>query len=205
MQLFVNSNSIFYIANIFLLLLAIFGSILVIRFKNPVYVVFSLILTFLATAICWIILNAEFLAFTLILLYVGAVMVLFLFVIMMLDLKPQYNDIKDLIDRKNHFLAKQLCKSLPIAIGLVAIFIYIAKDYSFLVTTSGADNNLYLLGQALFTDYMLLFCAAGLLLLASIVAVVYLSHTDKINRKLQSIDKQTVANKDDRLEMRDTI
>jgi len=205
MQLFVNSNFIFDTANIFLLLLAIFGSILVIKFKNPVYVVFSLILTFLATAICWIILNAEFLAFTLILLYVGAVMVLFLFVIMMLDLKPQYNDIKDLIDRKNHFLTKQLCKSLPIAIGLVAIFIYIAKDYSFLVTTSGADNNLYLLGQALFTDYMLLFCAAGLLLLASIVAVVYLSHTDKINRKLQSIDKQTVANKDDRLEMRDTI
>src|SRR5271163_1459864 len=66
--------------------LAILSALLVIAAKNPFRAVLSLIVTFLATAVTWLMLDAEFLAITLILVYVGAVMVLFLFVVMMLDI-----------------------------------------------------------------------------------------------------------------------
>lgn len=158
MQLFVK------MANILLLIVPLLTAILVVKFTNPIYVALSVILTFIATAICWIILSAEFLAFTLILLYVGAVMVVFLFIIMMLDLKPLPQDLPETINSKSF-------KSLLLAISLGAIFIYISKDYSFAVTTSVANNNLFLLAQTLFSDYILLFCMAALLLLSPIIFI----------------------------------
>lgn len=205
MQLFVDSDFMFYMANILMLTIALLTSILVITFNNPVYVVLSLMFTFIATAICWVTLNAQFLAFTLILLYVGAITVLFLFVIMILDLKSSYQDPQKNINGKKYILKNHILKSLLITIGFGAIFIYISKDYSFSVTTSVANNNLHVLGQALFSDYILLFCMSALLLLSPMIAVICLNNIHPVNRKMQSIHQQTVVNKKERLKMLDVI
>lgn len=196
MQLLFDSNIIVYIFNILLLAITILASIFVVTFKNPVHAALSLMFTFITTAICWITLNAEFLAFTLILLYVGSIMVVFLFVIMMLDLKSSNHNVR---------YKSNIVKSLIITIIFAIIFIYIAKDYNFPVTISIANNNLQLLSKTLFADYLLLFATAGLLLLASIISVVSLCDKEKVNRKTQSIYQQTTTNKQQRLKMLDTI
>jgi len=139
-------------------------------FVNPIFALLSLILIFFLTAISWVLLNAEFLAFTLILVYVGAVIVLFLFVIMMLEQKQSH-----IVQTKTHYEPKfWLLKILPITIGLVAIFIFIVEDYSLLVPTVINNNNLYLLAHTLFTDYLLQFSITGLILLVAIISAICL-------------------------------
>ena len=139
-------------------------------FVNPIFAVLSLMLIFFLTAVSWVLLNAEFLAFTLILVYVGAVIVLFLFVVMMLEQqRPNIINIK-----KNYEPKYLLLTALPITIGLVAIFIFIVEDYSLLVPMVINDNNLYLLAQTLFTDYLLQFSITGLILLIAIIAAICL-------------------------------
>ena len=143
-------------------------------FVNPVFTVLSLILIFFLTAVSWVLLNAEFLAFTLILVYVGAVTVLFLFVVMFLETsQPTTFPFveRGKLEDKPKFL---LLKALPIVIALVTIFIFIVEDYSLLVPTVINDNNIYLLAQALFTDYLLQFSITGLILLTAIIATICL-------------------------------
>jgi NADH-quinone oxidoreductase subunit J len=98
-------DTLFYIFAI----IALSAAIGVITFKNSVYAVFSLILVFFSTAVIWLLMRAEFLAISLILVYVGAVMVLFLFVVMMLDV-----DFSALMTRFSRWV--------PIAIGTAVLF-----------------------------------------------------------------------------------
>ena len=138
-------------------------------FVNPVFTILGLILIFFLTAISWVLLNAEFLAFTLILIYVGAVIVLFLFVVMMLEQKAI--KIKVPSPHKNKFLVLQ---ALFVTLGLAAIFIFIVENYNLKVPSNIDDNNIYLLGTALFTDYLLPFCMTGMILLSAIIAAICL-------------------------------
>lgn len=205
MQHLFDVNFIVYLLNMLLLIITLGFAILVVILKNPIYIVLSLMFTFLTTAICWVTLNAEFLAFTLILLYVGAVTVVFLFVIMMLDLRSSDQMPNNHAVNVKNFFSNRIIKALSVILGLASIFVYISKDYNFLVTTNIANKNLQLLSQALFNDYILLFCMSGLLLLSAIISIVCLINTDQNTWKTQSIHQQTFANKKDRLKLLETI
>lgn len=194
------SHIVFYLFAIVLVLSA--GMVVLVR--NPVHAALFLILAFFSSATIWLLLYAEFLAITLVLVYVGAVMVLFLFVVMMLDV--------NLLSTKESF-----ARYLPIgiivsllmiaAMGLIVSSEYF-NDQAYVATKLSSDyNNTRELGKVLYTDYILQFEIAGLILMVAIVAAISLtmrrrSHTPKpLDNKLQDIDHQLQANKHNRLEI----
>lgn len=154
-------------------LTAVFASLGVISSRNPVRAALFLVLAFVATAGVWLLLQAEFLGIVLILVYVGAVMVLFLFVIMMLDI--------NLTPLKEGF-----ARYLPI--GIVVALVVLAEmamvlnptffgleNFPSPVALSATDSNTKMLGQLLFTEYLFAFELAAVLLLLSIVAAIVLT------------------------------
>jgi len=182
-------------------LTAILASLGVVGSRNPVRAALFLVLAFVATAGVWLLLQAEFLGIVLILVYVGAVMVLFLFVIMMLDI--------NLTPLKEGF-----ARYLPI--GIVVALIVLAEmamviNPSFFgldsfpspVALSATDSNTKMLGQLLFTEYLFAFELAAVLLLLSIVAAIVLT----LRRRRQSealyqdISAQVSVQASDRLTM----
>ena len=187
---------IFYFFSFFSLLMAF----VVIYAKNSVFAVLSLILTFIFTSIIWLILEAEFLAMTLILIYVGAVMVLFLFVIMMLDIEE--------IIKKSTFV-----KFWPLTI-LIPIFLFWFILYSYnhitssftinhILTQHGIDyNNIKELGILIYTKHIFSFEISGLLLLVGIIAAISLTFRGKSNnRHYQNIKLQVYTNVNKRLKL----
>ena len=173
----------------------VFASILVltslgvILFKNPVYSAISLILSFITSAALWLLLQAEFLAIVLILVYVGAVMVLFLFVVMMLNI--------DDVVRTSKFN-----KMAPFAlfIGLIIVaelitLIWIRSDQFSLVSSpigvlDNSVGNTTLLGTALFTDYLYSFEIAGFILLLAIIVSISLTMRRREGLKRQIVSEQ---------------
>lgn len=140
---------------------------------NPVFAILGLISVFFLTAVSWVLLNAEFLAFVLILIYVGAIVVLLLFVIMFIDQKNIQCFNNNTIGNKFILVYISL-----ISIILSSVFIVIIEDYNLRVPIIINDNNIYMLGQILFTNYLLPIAMVGLLLLSAIIAVVCLKHYD---------------------------
>ncbi len=140
----------------------------VILSKHPVHAVLSLVLTFVATAVLWLLAQAEFLAIVLVLVYVGAVMVLFLFVVMMLNV-----EIEELKPIKCH---------LPIAIGLASVlfallttWILRANSQTLLLPITSETANVQRIGYTLFTEYVLPFEIAGVILWVAIIAAIVLT------------------------------
>ena len=176
---------IFYVFASILLL----TSLGVILFKNPVYSAISLILSFITSAALWLLLQAEFLAIVLILVYVGAVMVLFLFVVMMLNI--------DDVVRTSKFN-----KMAPFAlfIGLIIVaelitLIWIRSDQFSVVTVptgflDSSVSNTTALGTALFTDYLYSFEIAGFILLLAIVVSISLTMRRRKGLKRQIVSEQ---------------
>jgi NADH-quinone oxidoreductase subunit J len=126
-------------------------------FVNPIFTILTLILLFFVTSVSWVLLNAEFLAFILILVYVGALIVLFLFIVMFFE-------------QKNLLIIN--FKSIIISLGIMIILALIIEDYGLRVPIVINNNNIYLLGQELFTNYLLQVIISGLLLLGAIVSVI---------------------------------
>lgn len=171
----------------------------VILIKNPVQAVFSLIACFLATAVTWLMLDAEFLAWSLILIYVGAVMVLFLFVVMMLDLKT-------LVSK----FGSWLFIGLAVTTALIACILSIMSKVKLIMPLantlaygSNHVNNAKLLGATIFTQYLAPVVVAGLILLAAMVAAIALIYRGPHNRKSQNINAQIKANPRERVELVD--
>lgn len=167
---------------------AVASGLAVITARNPVRSVLSLVVTFFAMAGVWMLLRAEFLSLILLLVYVGAVMTLFLFVVMMLN-----------IDRE--VKQRGFVNYLPFGLGIVLLILII------LVTAVGPNyfgitqmpppgpetinySNLRQLGLVLYTDYAYPFEIAGVILLAAIIAAITLTHRAPLRRRSQSIDKQ---------------
>lgn len=184
---------IFYLFSLTLLLSA--GAVVVAR--NTVHSALFLVLTFFTTSAIWLLLEAEFLAITLILVYVGAVMVLFLFVIMMLDV--------DLAKLKEGFI-----QYLPVGVLVVLIMsaemIMVVGSSKFgtasypLPVPKAADySNTKDLGSVLYTEYVLQFELAAVILLVAIIAAITLTMRRRPNTKYQSPAKQVMVKKDDRL------
>jgi NADH-quinone oxidoreductase subunit J len=176
---------IFYIFSSILVL----TSLGVILFKNPVYSAFSLISSFLTSAFLWLLLQAEFLAIVLVLVYVGAVMVLFLFVIMMLNIGHEVKTSK-----YNRIAPIGLLVGF-IIIGELIVLIWVRSD-QFSVTSNvvsdmyGNISNTVLLGSTLFTDYIYAFEIAGFILLLAIIVPISLTIRIRKGLKRQIVSEQ---------------
>jgi NADH-quinone oxidoreductase subunit J len=170
--------------------LAILSAAMVITVRNPVHAVLFLILTFFNAAGLFILLGAEFLAMLLVIVYVGAVAVLFLFVTMMLDV--------DFAELKAGFV-----KNAPIGLlvggivlaELVLLFVGRQLDIGLgkqlgAAMPAGVDNT-RALGQLLYTKYVYLFQAAGLVLLVAMIGAIVLTHRVRGGVRRQSAAAQT--------------
>jgi NADH-quinone oxidoreductase subunit J len=171
----------------------------VITVRNPVYAVLFLVLAFFTSAALWLLLEAEFLAIALVLVYVGAVMVLFLFVVMMLDI--------NLAPLREGFI-----KFLPVGF-LVAIVMFVemvmvvgAKRFGFDSYGEGlkhaADySNTKELGGVLYTVYVYPFEIAAAILLVAIVAAIALTMRRRPQTKYQDPAQQVLINRKDRVRL----
>lgn len=173
------------------------SSLCVILNRNPVQSALSLVVCFLAAAILWMLMQAEFLSLVLIFVYVGAVMTLFLFVVMMLNIDQAKKD-------------KQFARVLPLGIVLLIVlfgcFVYslIGKNLPAflqqLPTFPEGTNNTVNLGMILYTDYLLpLEITAVVLLVAMLAAIAVAFQGPRTNAKTQLVSKQLDAKKADRL------
>jgi NADH-quinone oxidoreductase subunit J len=169
--------------------LAVVSAALVITAKNPVHAVLFLILTFFNAAGLFILLGAEFLAMLLIIVYVGAVAVLFLFVVMMLDV--------DFAELRAGYI-----KNAPVGLlvggvvlaELVALYTASTLPLGLSKTTAAAIptdvTNTEALGLLLYTKYAYFFQASGLILLTSMIGAIVLTLRHRVGVKRQSISAQ---------------
>jgi NADH-quinone oxidoreductase subunit J len=183
---------IFYIFGAMLLL----SATMVVVIKNPIHAALFLVLSFFSSAAVWLLLNAEFLAIALVLVYVGAVMVLFLFVVMMLDI--------NLATLREGFaryfpLGIIIALLMVIAMGMVVGSDYFSSDTYKQMSISATQSNTKLLGLAIYTDYLYQFEIAGAILLVAIIAAISLSMSKSKITKSAHPNEQVLAKKEDRL------
>ncbi|MGI9308709.1 MAG: NADH-quinone oxidoreductase subunit J [Gammaproteobacteria bacterium] len=175
------------------------SSIGVITSRNPVYSAMFLVLAFVTSAALWLLLEAEFLAMTLVLVYVGAVMVLFLFVVMMLDVEVS--------SKKASFTRFAPLGFLVAGIAFAEIFVvFWLRNQGFPVlqspTPHGPDfSDTKELGAVLYTEYVYPFELAAFVLLLAIVAAIVLTMRRRPGLKVQNIAAQVAVKRDDRVRL----
>jgi NADH-quinone oxidoreductase subunit J len=169
--------------------LAVASGAMVILAKNPVHAVLFLILAFFNAAGLFVLLGAEFIAMLLVIVYVGAVSVLFLFVVMMLDV--------DFAALKAGFIKNAKIGALVggiVLVELVALFSYrglnIASVISVASPTPAGLTNTQALGEILYTKYVYFFQSAGLILLVAMIGAIVLTLKHRVGVKRQSIAEQ---------------
>ena len=179
--------------------IAVFASVMVVTSKNTVYSVFFLILVFVTISILFIMIGAEFLGMIMLIVYVGAVAVLFLFVVMMLNVTEQI--IKS--PKKKSFFNKTSISSLVGLIIFLELLVVIGgwKYKSAFVPLSDINlntnvSNTHALGNILYTDYIHLFQIAGIILLMAMIGAITLTFSKKENIKRQSYFNQIQRDKD---------
>lgn len=175
--------------------IAVVSGAIVVTARDPVRSVLSLVLTFFAMAGIWMLLRAEFLSLILILVYVGAVMTLFLFVVMMLNIDKE---------KKHKGLVKYLPIGILIVVGLTALIIIALKSPYLNIPNPPKESvnysNTQQLGAILYTDFAYPFEIAGVLLLAAMIAAITLAHR-KPRRKVQFVDVQVAVQPDERVRL----
>lgn len=178
--------------------LLILSSLMVILVRNPVHAALFLVLSFFFSAGVWLLLQAEFLAIVLVLVYVGAVMVLFLFVVMMLDI-----NLTKIREGFARFLPIGILVALTMAIvmGLVLSNDYFSKTTEIVVRSDSQQNNTALLGNTLYTDYIYPFEIAGAILLVAIIAAISLTLRDRKISKAQDPSRQVAVKREDRVKL----
>ena len=184
-------------------LILVFSSIFVITVKNPVHSVFFLILSFFNATGLFILMGAEFLAMLLLIVYVGAVAVLFLFVIMMLNV-----DFKSLRSgiMKNARLGLFIGGVLLAEVIFSIIGMHFGKDKilgSKLNVIATETENTKLLGNVLYTDYIFLFQTAGLILLVAMIGAIVLTHRQRENIRKQDASKQVLRDREGSININD--
>lgn len=193
--------------------LTLLASLMVITQNNPVRCVLFLVLAFLCSSVLWILVQAEFLALILVLVYVGAVMTLFLFVVMMLNI--------DRDTMKTHFFTRYL----PLGLILIAMLTGLLKvavppghfDYAEKLSIAADQSllndyypgeaarpqkpmtNTEEIGSVLYTDYVFAFELAAIILLVAIIAAITLVHRPPNRRKQQNIIQQIMTRSKDRV------
>ncbi|MDD9335340.1 NADH-quinone oxidoreductase subunit J [Candidatus Tisiphia endosymbiont of Metellina segmentata] len=179
--------------------LMVISSCLVVISKNPVYSVLWLIFTFCNGSGLMVLLGAEFLAMILIVIYVGAVAVLFLFVIMMLNIR-----FTDVIVQFKRNLFISISVALIMFADLVLIIWLGTKniilDNNQFEITSGVTNT-HAIGEILYTDYILPFQVSGIILFVAMISCITLTIRHRSEVKRQDIAKQYAKNKDNSILM----
>nr|WP_193568371.1 NADH-quinone oxidoreductase subunit J [Oleiagrimonas citrea] len=174
---------------------AVASALMVITLRNSVHAVLSLVLTFFSVASIWLLAQAEFLAIALIVVYVGAVMVLFLFVVMMLDIN---------LERMREGFIKYLPVGIIVAAVMLVEMLALIGVRAMHVMTMGPDpaaaagmSNTAWLGQALYTRFLLPFEIAALILTVGLIAAVVLTLRHKpLTRRQNPGDQVRVSNRD---------
>src|SRR4051794_1983221 len=173
----------------------VFAALRVVTARNPVHAALWLVLSFVTAAAHWLMLQAEFLAIVLVVVFVGAGMVVFLFVIIMLDVNYEH--------LRRHFRSY-----LPvgIAVGMLVGFemallllgSYLKPVLATSTVAAGTDNT-KMLGRMLYTDYVYAFEIAAVVLLVAIVAAIVLTHRTRRPTKYQNPNEQVKVRPRDRL------
>ncbi len=178
----------------------LFGALKTVTVKNPVHAALYLVLTFCVSALMWMLMQAEFLGITLVLVYVGAVMVLFLFVVMMLNI--------DIEEMRAGFWRHAPVAGLVGVLMSVALILILVNPKTNLAAFGAmkeipADySNVRDLGNQLYTTYLLPFELAGVLLVLGMVAAIALVHSKTFNPKaINPADQVKVNAKEGRLRM----
>ncbi|MCQ8897223.1 NADH-quinone oxidoreductase subunit J [Limnobacter humi] len=173
----------------------VFAAVRVITAKNPVHAALFLVLAFFSASALWMLLEAEFLAISLVLVYVGAVMVLFLFVVMMVDLN---------LDK----IRAGFWKNLPVATivgSLIAFQMSVILMRGFWDPNAEAPkqaaNNTGALGKLLYTEYLYPFEVAALILLVAMVAAIALTLRKRKDTKSQNPSEQVRVKAADRVKL----
>ena len=187
------STAIFYIFAAIL----IFAALRVVTTRNPVHAALWLVLCFFTAAAVWLLLRAEFLAIALVLVYVGAVMVLFLFVVMMLD-----------VNFDN--LRKNFRSYIPVG-ATVGLLVLIEMALVVIGSSVGADiappppegSNTKALGKLIYVDYVYPFEVAAVVLLVAIIAAIALTHRTRRETKHQDPGLQAKVRRKDRVRLID--
>jgi len=171
----------------------------VITARNPVHSVLFLVLCFFNAAVLWLLIEAEFLAIVLVLVYVGAVMVLFLFVVMMLDVNIEK-------------LREGFARHAPLGVA-VALVVVVELYYVLWVRRAGVDvtggaaplpegySNTEAVGAVLYTDYVYPFQLAAVVLLIAIVAAIALTMRRRPGLKTQDVSRQVAVRRQDRVRL----
>ena len=171
----------------------------VITSRNPVHAALLLVLAFFTSAGLWLLLGAEFLAITLVLVYVGAVMVLFLFVVMMLDIN---------LDRLREGYWKWFPFGALLAVVMAAEVVMVLINKSFSIDQMPAPpshasdySNTKELGRLLYTEYVYAFELAAVILLVAMVAAIALTLRTRSKVKFLDPSKQVIVKKKDRVRL----
>jgi NADH-quinone oxidoreductase subunit J len=171
----------------------------VVTVRNPVHAALCLVLTFFTVACTWILADAEFLGVALILVYVGAVMVLFLFVVMMLDV--------DTAPMREGFV-RYLPVGLLVAVVMLLEMLTLIGVKAQMVNAFGQDpaeaagmSNTEWIARALFTDFLLPFEVAAVILTIAVIAAVMLTLRRRVGTKHQNPAEQSRVRAQDRIRM----
>ena len=189
--------------NIFSAILIV-SSLMVILSRNAVYSVLFLVFTFLNASIIFLISNAEFLAMTLVIVYVGAVAVLFLFVVMMLNI----NSTK---------IKEGLLKYLPFGVLLTLVFVgelyvifqgenlgFVAPKIDIEELFQNGNSNTKAIGLYLYTDYFIIFQMSAYVLLVAMIGAIVLAYKNKRFIKSQNVYIQNTVRKEDLIKLVDS-
>ena len=176
----------------------IFAAVMVVFAKNPVHNVLFLILAFFSAAGIFLLTGAEFIAMTLIIVYVGAVAVLFLFVVMMIDV-----DLVAMKTKFSRYLPIGLVISLILAIDLFLVVRSSFKNLPILAvdTTTTNISNTHAIGKVLYTDYFFPFQIAGLVLLVAMISSIVLTLRNRIGVRKQDVNIQLSRNRNSSIEI----
>jgi NADH-quinone oxidoreductase subunit J len=185
------------------LLFYVFGAILigaalgVITARNPVHCALFLVVAFLNSAVIWLLLEAEFLAVTLVVVYVGAVMVLWLFVVMMIDI-----DVAKLRQGFTRYAPFGALVAL-VVVAQIGLVVWVRRlgleEAAEEAMKPAGHSNTAELGRLLYTEYLYPFEVAAVILLVAIVAAITLTMRRRPGQKLQDIGRQVAVRAQDRI------
>ena len=183
----------------FLAAVLLYASLRVVIARNPVHSALHLVLAFVTAAGIWMLLRAEFLAIALVLVYVGAVMVLFLFVVMMLDINLDHL-------REGFWNYLPLGATIALLMVIEMVLVLGGRYFGLQALPAPADpgpgySNTRELGRILYTDYVYPFELAAVVLLVAIIAAIALTMRKRKDTKFQDPSKQVAVKRADRVRM----